>query len=594
MLLENYKIMDKIKLRLYNHRVAIFLALLTSVIVAFPQIYFRIDHSNDGIYQGIELLPDSPWSPRVREAQDGHPNFGNIYQKDGKDNPYLFQPLGSIVVAYMGEIFGLDINNTLLLSRLVLPFIVFLIIYTFVFLVSRDKLVALSSAILLLLGDDLLSYSGLSQMLHGVSPDSFLRLARPVNPAMIYILFFGFLSSFWLFYRGGNQKKQWIYGATSVLFLGLNFYHYFYTWTYLYAFGGLLVLIHLIKREWQEAFRVVSVFVGAAILAIPFLLNLYYASFFPAYAEVGMRHGIIFTHKLLFVGSSVIAALVVFLLFFPREDRKKYLFGLAILLAPFVTMNQQVLTGKVMQPDHYHWFFHKPISILFVLMTIFCSLSHRRLYFYRKALAAIILIVSIGSGIFVQTYSYYYDTGDGGEVAIERQRYGPVMKWLDRNAEKEAVVFASNEISNLVTIYTSLNVFYHRGVCCTTLSATKSRLLDMMFPYYRLRQVDARSALEVFSQNRDTVSEQIYGIYYRKLYGRYEAIPDEKFNEIVSLYKKTLSIPTPVWLEDIWKKYEVEYLVWDKKEDPDWHLERYPFLEEVISFDDLAVYRFSP
>ena len=70
--------MERLKSLLQAHTIAIILALFTSVIVAFPQLYFRFDHRNDGIYQGIELLPDSPWAPRVREIQDGH-NLGSIY-----------------------------------------------------------------------------------------------------------------------------------------------------------------------------------------------------------------------------------------------------------------------------------------------------------------------------------------------------------------------------------------------------------------------------------------------------------------------------------------------------------------------------------
>lgn len=583
-----------IKQVLFNHRVAIIFAVLVSVITAFPQVYFRIEHRSDGIYQGIELLPDSPWSPRVREVQDGHPNFGNIYQKDGKDNPYLLQPLGSMVVAYMGEMFGLDINNTLLLSRLVLPFIVFLLIYGFVFLVSKDKLVALSSAVVLLLADSLLSFSGLSLMLHGVSPDHFLRLARPVNPAMIYFSLFSFLASFWLFYRKRDLPWQasWRYGVASAVLLGLNFYNYFYTWTYLYAFGGLLVLILLVRKEWREAFRMWTVFLFGLILAIPYILNLYRASLFPAFEEVSQRVGIILTHEPLFVGASVILALAVFLLFFPREDKEKYIFGLAILLAPFMTMNQQILTGRIMQADHYHWFFHKPLGIIFVFTIIFYLLDRRKLNFYKKALATLIIVLSIATGIFVQTYSYYYDTRDGGNIAIERQKYGPVMEWLSTNVEKEAVVFANNEISNITTIYTPLNVFYHRGVCCTTLSATKPRLLDMLFTFFRLRWIDKESAYEAFSQERNIVSEQIYGIYYRKLYGQYELIPEDKFEEIVELYKETLSTPRSKWLYDIWEKYEVEYLVWDKKNDPDWRLGTYYFLEEAVVFGDIAIYRY--
>ena len=582
--------MKKLRQSLLNHKLAILLAIVISIITAFPQVYFRIEHRNDGIYQGIELLPDSPWSPRAREVQDGHPNFGNIYNKDGKDNPYLFQPLGSMVVGYMGKIFSLDINNTILLSRLVLPIVTFLLIYSFVFFMSRDKFAALCSAAVLLLADSALSYFGIKQLLHGVSADNFLRMARPVNPAMIYIFFFGFLTSFWLFYKKLDQR--WLYGIISTVLLGLNFYNYFYSWTYLYAFGGILVLILLIQKKWKEALKITSVFLGALLIAVPYVINLYNASLFPSYEEVGQRLGIIFTHGPLFVGFTVIIALGVFLLGFPKEDKKRYFFGLALLLTPFITMNQQVITGRVMQSNHYHWFFHKPIAVIFVLIVIFHLLTLFKSRFYKEMLVTLIIISSVFIAVFTQVYSYSYDKRDGGQIAIERQKYGPVMEWLNKNAEKEAVVFGSNETSHLTVIYTPLNVLFHRALCCTTLSATKSRVLDILFLFYRLRGVEGESVLEVFTNERKIVSTQIYGIYYRKLMGSYEAIPDEKIEEIAELYKETLFIPTSEWLRQILTQYEVEYIVWDKENDPDWQLEKYSFLKEVAVFNDIVIYQF--
>jgi len=580
--------MLKFKDILREHKVAIILAILTSLIVVLPQVYFRIEHRNGGIYQGIELLPDSPWSARAREVQDGHSNFGSIYYKDGKDNPYLFQPLGSMVVAYMGKIFSLDINNTLLLSRLVLPFVVFLLIYSFVFLLSRDKLAALSSATVLLLADSLLNFYGVRQILSGVSPDNFLRLARPVNPAMVYILLFSFLTAFWLFYK----KKNWRYGVASAIFLGLNFYNYFYSWTYLYAFGGLLVLFLLFQKKWQEALKVTGVFIGALLVAVPYSWNLYSATLHPAYAEASARFGVVASHVPLFVGFVVIGALVIFLLGFPKEDRSKYFFGLALLLTPFVTMNQQLLTGKVLQVSHYHWFFHKPVAVIFVLIVIFHLLIRRGLDFYKKTLATLVIVVSVVTGVFVQASSYYYDGRDGGEIAIERQKYGPVMKWLNDNARKEAVVFGNNETSHLTVIYTPLNVFYHRAAIYS-LSATKERLLDVLFTFYRLRGIGAKDAQEVFFEERGYISWNIYGMHYRELLGSYEAIPDEKIEEIVGLYKTTLSTPKSEWLKQVWSRYEVEYIVWDKIIDPEWKLEQYSFLGKIATFDDMAIYRVS-
>jgi len=483
--------------------------------------------------------------------------------------------------------FSLDINNTLLLSRLILSFLVFLLIYAFVFLVSKKRIVALCATTVLLFADSVLSYSGLSRFLYGISPDSFLQLARPINPAMVYLLFFGFLVSFLLFY----QKKDWRWGLVSTIILGLNFYNYFYSWTFLYAFGGFLGLIFLIQRKWQGALRIASVFIGALFLAIPFSLNLYLATLYPTYEEVSVRFGVICSHFPLFIGVVALLAIVVFLLGFPKEDKEKYFFCLSLLLAPLVTMNQQILTGKVLQVSHYHWFFHKPIAVIIVIIILFYFLESRGLVFYKKALVTFIIVISVFTGVFVQTVSYFSDSRDGGNIAIERQKYGPVMKWLSDNAEKEAVVFANDEASHLTVIYTPLNVFYHRAAIYS-LSATKMRLLEVLFTFYRLRGVSAKEAQEVFLAESGYISSNIYGMHYRELLGSYEAIPDEKIEEISALYRETLSISTSKWLEQTWGRYGVEYLVWNKKADPLWDLEKYSFLKKVATFGNIAIYKF--
>lgn len=571
-----------------EHKWALVCGIFLSLLVVMPQIVLRSEHRtpNDPD-EIIELIPDSPWSPRVREIQDGY-SFGNIYNKEGKDNPNLFQPLGTQVVAYMGSIFSLNINDTLLLSRIVLPFAVFLLIYCFVFLLSRDKLVSAAIGLVFLLGDPFMSYSGLSLLLQGVSPESFLRIARPVNPAMVYIFLFSFLAFFWLFFR----EKKWWQGVAATVLLGLNFYNYFYTWTYLYAFGAFLGLFLLFQKRWRDALNVALVYIGAAILAIPYFINLIKASSYPAYELVGQRLGIIFTHHPLMVGSTVIFALVIFFFLFPKEDKDNRLFGFALLIAPFLTMNQQILTGRIMQADHYHWFFHKPIGLIFVMIAVFYTLQRFGFINFRKIVLATIIAGSFATGVFVQAYSYKYDTDDGGQIAIERQKYAPVMEWLNENGKKDAMVFGNDESSHLTVIYTPLNVLYHRAVCCTTLSATEDQLLDTMFLFYRIRGVGEAATDQVFADERDIISANMYGIYYRKLYGQYASIPDEKISYLAGLYKDTLRVPSSTWIEGMLAKYEVEYVVWDKKTDPAWNL-NYPFLKPAAQFGDIVVYQYS-
>lgn len=570
-----------------EHKFALILAVFVSIIVVLPQIYFRIEHRDDGVYQGIELLPDSPWSARVREIQDGH-SLGSIYYKDGKDNPYLFQPLGSMVVGYMGKLFSLGINNTILLSRIVLPFLTVVLMYAFVYLFSRSKDVALSATSIILLVDGLLSPFGISQVVSGVSPSSFLEIARPVNSAMIFIPLFAFLCAFWRFY----QTKNWKYGFLSSFFLGLNFYNYFYSWTYLYAFGSLLGLIFLIQKKWKEVGVITMVYAGALIFFVPYAINLWKATKFPSYEEVSLRFGVVFTYAPIFIGFVALVSIIVFLLFFKREDKEKYFFGLAIMLAPLITMNQQLLTGKVIQAGHYHWYFHKPMAIVFLLIIVFELLSRFSLNSCRKWFAAMTVLISMATGSFVQAWSFYvdYPSRDGGERAITRQKYGPVMKWLNANAAKESVVFANDEASHITVIYTPLNVFYHRAAIYQ-LEATTKRLIEVLFSLYRLRGVDALQAEKVFMAERGYISSNIYGMHYKEVLGSYEAIPDGKIEEIIELYKESLSVSTDEWFKNILDKYKVEYLIWDYAIDPMWKLDRFTYLEKAAEFGHISIYR---
>lgn len=195
-------------------------------------------------------------------------------------------------------------------------------------------------------------------------------------------------------------------------------------------------------------------------------------------------------------------------------------------------------------------------------------------------------------GAFTQVSSYLYDKDDGLAAALARQRYAPVMHWLNQNAAKEEVVLSNDPISYVVAIYTPLNLFYHRAGYAS-LSATRERLLDSLFTFYRLRGITKKEARDVFSAEREYISSNIYGIYYREFLGSYEAIPDETIEEILALYEKKLAMPTPKWLENMMTRYEVSYVVWDKKADPSWQLSKYPFLKESAVFGDLVIYRFT-
>ena len=569
-----------------THQWAILLAFLVGIIVAFPQFYFSYDHSET--YQGIYIAnsdSEAYYLNRVQEVRDGHPSLNSAHFKDGKDDPYLFPPLDEILVAYLGKTFFLDLNNTILLARFLFPFLGFLAVYGFVFLLSKEKLTAISAATAVCLAKSLLSRGALIALLKGeASVTAFLDLGRPVHPQVDFLFFFGFLLFFWLFF----ERKRWIWGAASALILGSSFYAYPYTWSFLYAFLGVLCLILLFQKKRQDIKRIALVAMGGIIIAIPYFLNFYEATLYPFFEEIIFRGRLVETHQII-LGFLVPSMFIIFLLFFPRKWRQQYIFSLALFIAPFIVLNQQIITGKDFSSGHYHWNYHQPLAVVFLIIILFYQIkfwSRRAGKLFKnintsKILAFLIIGVSIYTGIVIQSASY----AKSEDQILYDQRYGPVVEWLNVNTEKEEVVLAAPEQLDILLIYTSLDSFYPNG---PYLSTSNEKLLTALFLFYRLDGVSGEDARDLFlrEQERRKISFNVYGAYYKNISGDAKSIPDQILYSFAEKYQDFLLIP----LDKFFKMYDIKYVVWDKKNHPKWQPDQYQFLNKVYEEGDFAIY----
>jgi len=572
--------MQKINQIFKEHKWVIILALIAVIITAYPQVYFKHDHQLE--YQGIEMMGASEKVPRIREVQDGYSTLSSPYLKEGKDGPYLNNLLGTNIIGSLGKALSLDLNGTILLSRFLFPLLLFLVIYSFVYFFSKNKLAALSASTVIFLGQMLMSPSGIWQILNNEASTGFLPFFRPVVSSLIALFFFSFLLSFWLFW----EKKQYKYGILSAAILGLTFYDYFYTWTFLYAFLGVFCLILFLQKKWLDFKRVILVPLIGVVLAIPFFLNLYQASSHPNYADVSQRLGL-FEGRTLVFGFLMPVVFVIFLLFFPRQWKERYYFALALLIAPFIALNQQIITGQMLQSGHYHWHFHIPLVAIFLLTIFFAQVSARRWEFFKRLAVVLIVIISIYTGIFVQHSSYLANEAE----IVEQQKYGPLTDWFNENAERDEVVFANDEVSHFIVIYTPLNVFYHIGNGICSLAVSNERLFDALFSFYRMDGVDKSEAEEVFSRDKAEISHKVYGMYWRETTGTYEGMPDETAQTIVQKYQDSFSRSDSDFLNDIWNKYQVNYLIWDTKADPGWQSDQYSFLEKKTEINEFIIYQ---
>lgn len=571
------------------HKWAVIFAFLVGVIMVFPQIYFNYDNRDQ--YRGIYSSPtdnEVGYLTRIREVRDGHVWLGNPVSRDGKEDPYTQSPLGEIIIAYLGKMLFLDLNNSLLLARFLFTFLGFLAVYGIVFLLFKEKLTAISAAATFCLAKALLARGSLIALLKGGSPAPYLDYYRPVQPMVSWLFFFGFILFFWLFL----EKKKWFFGVVSALILGFSFYVYPYTWSFLYAFLGVLCLILFFQKKWTDVKRIILTSLGGILVAIPYFLNYYRSALYSSFVDVTRRYGLIETRQPI-LGFLVPGLLILFLFFFPKKWRERFIFCLAILIAPFVVLNQQLITGKDFHSGHYHWFVNQPLAIIFLVMIVLYQTKfwQEKLKIFKninlsKILACLIIGASFYAGIVTQVNFYKKSEKD----ILSYQRYSPIIEWFNTHAQKDEVFLAeaNTRLADLLVIYTPLNSFY-TSLSCIYLSGSNEKILADLFLFYRLDGLKGEDAQKFFfqKQERYALSKNVFGIYYRDMLGDAAALPDQIMYSFVQKYKDFLLIP----LGEFLRINNVKYVVWDTQAFPQWRLDQYDFLNKVYETGNFKIYQ---
>src|SRR3989344_5838184 len=224
------------------------LSIAIGILIAAPAVYFRYW---GGGYQGIDFLgsdAENYYLGQIQEIYDSHFFSGNIFTAEGKNDPYVQQPLPAMIVAFLGKFLGISARDANILTKFLFPVFLTIIIYAlFLNLTGRkDYAIPMTAFVMMIQATWIFlnPTSWLPFLLRGefVGTDyNFISYARPINPQISSIFFFGYLLSIWRFlFTQISKKSEKIYGIVSAVILGLSFYVYFFTFSFLSVFNAVL------------------------------------------------------------------------------------------------------------------------------------------------------------------------------------------------------------------------------------------------------------------------------------------------------------------------------------------------------------------
>ena len=99
----------------------VLLSIAIGVLIIAPAAYFRYW---DGGYKGADFFGSGNedfYLAQIQEIYDGHWSLGNVYLAEGKNDPYVQQPLPAMMVAFLGKILGVSSRDINLLTKFLFP-----------------------------------------------------------------------------------------------------------------------------------------------------------------------------------------------------------------------------------------------------------------------------------------------------------------------------------------------------------------------------------------------------------------------------------------------------------------------------------------
>lgn len=566
--------------------------LITAPLIAFPE------YAGDA-YRGINInhfgTDEDFYLARANDVAEGH-TLGQPFLSRGKEytDPTFYKIEQVVMFPYV--VFGLNAHSTIVdwynTLNTIGVFLLALILYAFAFLLSKNRLLAVAIASFVIGGHSIIFYKTLFY-------DNFNIYGRSIFPYAASIPFFAFIL---LLYRATVEKRGWLTALGAGIFLGFLFYDYFYAWTFALALLGSLFLISLIMKSWASLKTTISIGIIGIILASPMLIS--FVHFFASGEGAQISYFLVAVHTHAFVMS--VAGLATLALFFlhlwrtPQDKNNTFLF--ACILAGWVALEQQILSGRAIEYGHYYWYFIVPLSIIVGAYFVAAFIPRKIIPWFASLLIFLALVNTIGG----QYQSFFTTIPE----KMHDQQYVEPLKKL--NSLPYGVVLAGNGNESfplLITVYTNNDLFFSPSALVYHTSLEQMR--ETLVAYLALNKEAHKDPIDYVERSLTATTSSTYRNLYQDIEGYasgfdyvlYTKKLEEKDPEILRERKDLLSIlrkeyrekvSSPDLLRAFLLKKGVRYILWDKDFYPEWDISSLAPLETIAKSGSVTLYALQP
>lgn len=384
-------------------RFGIIAGLFLAIFCTYPQ--FKMWYERGGEWNGhyaYNDIDEVAYASYVRALIDGRPRKNDPYtgRDDSPESPqpeslFSIQFAAPYTIAIPARILGFGTPWAMVLAGAIAGFLSAFAVFWFIGRVTGDSWFAMAAALAVFCFGTLAAGEGaISEILFdGFSYPYFPGFRRYI-PAMAFPAFFAFVGLVWKIISdkdhsvertgsfGGGGSSQLSTIAIAALCFAYTVFSYFYVWTTAAAFLGCVCVVWLAERPegWKQDIKQLGLLGGlciAALIPYAYLLSQRTATMDNVQLLVHTRIPDLLRFPE-YVSFAVLLILIAGLATKLINIKERIvLFALALALVPFVVFNQQIITGRSLQPIHYQVFIGNYVSVLALIVAVAALLRSR-------------------------------------------------------------------------------------------------------------------------------------------------------------------------------------------------------------------------
>ena len=555
-----------------------------ALITLYPTFLLWYDRGQNynGFY-GLQQYDEEFYAGYIQALALGRPRKSDPAQCGGSsthESLFSIQSLPAYLIATPARFLGISVSRAFIILTPLIAFFSALSVFLLLRELTHDSSVSAVGALMVLCLGTMLTGEGLTGGLKGSLSFHGLMFLRRYLPALPFPLLFGYFAVTLRAFTGKAEIKYSL--ASALLLVGLMF-SYFYLWTFGAAWCVFFIFILLLGNVEFRAGIIYRILPTAVL--VPVALLVYFSLLSQRAVTSDPVIALELSHAPDFSRYSEVACLVIAVVLYLLLRRKPSaltnsctLFTFSLLLTPFVVFNQQILTGRSLQPYHYEFYVCNYVTMLAAILAAWTLWKHR----IRKAPILVVGCLSLFWGWGEIAISAAYNRAHN----VQRDA---LMSVSDR-ITSDGLIYSKDIwiVSNHISTFSSSPVLWgvHTPICVGFTPEEVKKRFFMYLYYSGYGSESLRSAL----QDRNYVlSSALFG-YERagaKLQESKRPIGDDEIEQAVENYKNFIANFT----FDVARSPELSYVITTGSEAYPANVDRWYQRDHGERIGDFVLYR---